>query len=54
MSAYNHRAAARFAIMDRLEKAIDFSSHGWKLTPEGEHWTRLMAEQGEDEYEVGL
>jgi hypothetical protein len=54
MSDYNHRAAARFAILDRLEKAIDFNSHGWRLTPEGERWTRLMAEQGQDECEMGL
>ena len=54
MSAYNHRAAARFAILDRLEKAINFNSYGWKLTSEGERWKRLMAEQGQDEYEMGL
>ena len=54
MSAYNHRAAARFAILDRLGKAIDFNSHGWRLTSEGERWTRLMAEQEQDECEMGL
>lgn len=54
MAAYNHRAAARFAILDRLEKAINFNSHGWRLTSEGEQWTRLMAEQGQDEYEIGI
>jgi hypothetical protein len=54
MSAYNHRAADRFAILDRLEKVIDFDSYGWRLTSEGERWTRLMAEQGQDEYEMGL
>jgi len=54
MSAYKDRAAARFAILDRLEKAINFNSCGWQLTSEGERWTRLMAEQGQDEYEMGL
>jgi hypothetical protein len=54
MSAYNHRAVARFAILDRLEKVIDFNSYGWQLTPKGEQWTRLMSEQGQDEYEMGL
>jgi len=54
MAAYNHRAAARFAELDRLEKAIDFNSCGWELTSEGERWKRLMAEQGQDEYEMGL
>ena len=54
MSAYNHRAAARFAILDRLEKVIDFNSYGWQLTSEGERWARIMAEQGQDECEMGL
>jgi hypothetical protein len=54
MAAYNHRAAARFAILDRLEKSIDFTKFGWELTPQGEQWKKLMAEQGQDERETGL
>ena len=54
MSAYNHRAAARFAILDRLEKVIDFNSYGWQLTSEGEQWQQLVAEQNQDECEMEL
>jgi len=54
MSAYDHSSSVRFAILDRLEKAIDFTSHGWRLTPEGEQWQLLMAEQAQDEQEMGL
>jgi hypothetical protein len=54
MSAYNHRAADRFAILDRLGKVINFDSYGWQLTSEGERWQQLMTEQGEDEYEMGV
>jgi hypothetical protein len=54
MSSYTRRAAARFAELDRLEEAIDFSSHGWQLTPEGEQWKQLVAEQELYEYEMGL
>jgi len=44
MSAHMRREAARYAELDRLEKAIDFDSHGWQLTPEGEQWIKLMDE----------
>jgi hypothetical protein len=54
MAAYNHKAADRFAILDRLEKAIDFNSYDWRLTPEGEQWQQLMAEQEQDEHEMGV
>jgi len=54
MAAYNRRAADRFAILDRLEKVIDFNSHGWRLTSEGEQWQQLVDEQGQDECEMGL
>lgn len=54
MDEYNRRATPRLAAIDRLAQKIDFSSHDWRNTPEGERYDRLMREQNEDEVAAGL
>ena len=51
---YERRAIPRLAAIDRLADKIDFSSGYWKYTPEGERYSRLMAEQNQDEYDAGM
>lgn len=54
MKAYEIRAKERFERMDILEKKINFDDFGWDLTDAGIKWKRLMNEQCEDEYSMGL
>lgn len=51
---YERRAIPRLKEIDRLIEKINFLSFGWEYTPEGERYKRLMAEQGQDEFDAGM
>lgn len=54
MEEYEARARPRLHQLDVLAERIDFSQHGWELTPDGQRYKRLDEMQAKDEVAAGL